>query len=235
MEEHRISSTERIVDQPTGEMNGNTSLRNQSEPSKLQDMSHSHFQTALGSSLETALGATGNGARPDHETDPPATHPEHHEAAIDTQQVDTTQLARLPPMPSSFVPTERQRFSRGPSLHEKDLLSTYTAAERQLPSREVTDETLDDAYVAFILYCNPSVPLSVDTSELRRGLRSPPKSDGKSFSTYALFELIRKLENKELKSWSRLAILLGVEPPVPEKNQSTQKVQQYAVRLKVCC
>lgn len=107
------------------------------------------------------------------------------------------------------------------------------AESRTLPSRDITDDTIDDAYVLFILYCNPNVPSSVDTSELRKTFRCPPRSDGKSFSVFALFELIRKLDNKELKTWIQLAIELGVEPPSAEKKQSTQKVQQYAVRLKV--
>ncbi|KAI9038361.1 putative ARS binding protein Abp2 [Aspergillus affinis] len=103
---------------------------------------------------------------------------------------------------------------------------------RALPSRDIKDDTIDDAYVMFIFHCNPNVPLSVDTSELRKTFRSPPRSDGKSFSIFTLWELIRKLDNKELKTWISLATELGVEPPVMEKGQSTQKVQQYAVRLK---
>ncbi|KAL3418685.1 ARS binding protein 2 [Phlyctema vagabunda] len=103
---------------------------------------------------------------------------------------------------------------------------------RILPNRSVTDDTLDDAYVTFILYCNPAVPLSTDTTELRTTFRSPPKSDGKSFSTYKLYELIKKLELKELQTWAQLALELGVEPPALDKGQSAQKVQQYAVRLK---
>lgn len=104
---------------------------------------------------------------------------------------------------------------------------------RQLPPRDVTIDTIEEAYVSFISFCNPSVPLSTDTAELRRGFHSPPKSDGKTFKTFTLFDLIRKLEMKELKTWAQLAIELGVEPPVLEKGQSAQKVQQYAVRLKV--
>lgn len=104
---------------------------------------------------------------------------------------------------------------------------------RPMPSRDFSDETIDDAYVDFIFYCNPGVPASTNTSELRRMFRSPPKSDGKSFSIYTLWELIQKLDRKELKTWIQLAIELGVEPPLLEKKQSTQKVQQYAVRLKV--
>jgi hypothetical protein len=53
------------------------------------------------------------------------------------------------------------------------------------------------------------------------------------FSTFTLFELIQKLELKEIKTWAQLAIVLGVEPPALDKGQSAQKVQQYAVRLKV--
>jgi hypothetical protein len=108
-----------------------------------------------------------------------------------------------------------------------------TTTTRGLPSREVTDGTFDDAYVTFILHCNPSISPDTDTLELKKIFRAPPKSDGKSFSTYILFELIGKLERKEIKTWAQLAIELGVEQPVLEKGQSAQKVQQYAVRLKV--
>ena len=83
------------------------------------------------------------------------------------------------------------------------------------------------------MYCNPSIPLDTDATELKRIFRAPPKSDGKNFNTFTLFELIRKLELKEIKTWAQLALDLGVEPPVLDKGQSAQKVQQYAVRLKV--
>lgn len=106
-------------------------------------------------------------------------------------------------------------------------------SDRVMPSREVNDDSLDEAYVNFILYCNPSIPADVDTTELRKGFRSPPKSDGKSFSPFTLFGLISKLEAKEIKTWTQLVTELGVEQPDTAKNQSTQKVQQYAVRLKV--
>lgn len=129
-----------------------------------------------------------------------------------------------PPMSPPAFDALRHRQSKDTADH---------AESRILPPREITDETIDDAYILFILYCNPNVPSSVDTLELRRTFRSPPRSDGKSFSIFTLFELIRKFDNKELKTWIQLAIELGVEPPSMEKKQSTQKVQQYAVRLKV--
>lgn len=105
--------------------------------------------------------------------------------------------------------------------------------ERELPLRDIDDTSIDDAYIQFIMYCNPSIPANVDTSELKKGFRSPPKSDGKTFSPYTLFGLISRLETKDIKTWTQLVIELGVEPPDVAKNQSSQKVQQYAVRLKV--
>ncbi|RFU32653.1 hypothetical protein B7463_g3670, partial [Scytalidium lignicola] len=116
-----------------------------------------------------------------------------------------------------------------PSSRPDEGLQTQ---RRTLPSRNVTNETIDDTYVNFIFYCNPTIPMDTDTSELRKTFRSPPRSDGKLFSTFTLFELIRKLELKEIKTWAQLAIDLGVEPPAYDKGQSAQKVQQYAVRLK---
>ncbi|KAJ4306663.1 hypothetical protein N0V88_000027 [Collariella sp. IMI 366227] len=108
-----------------------------------------------------------------------------------------------------------------------------TSAQRSLPDKDVTSAaSLEDAYVAFILCCNPAVPLETDTATLRESFRVPPKSGGKAFSTYNLFQLIKKLETKELKTWAELALKLGVEPPDTEKGESAQKIQQYAVRLK---
>ena len=111
--------------------------------------------------------------------------------------------------------------------------STQDTPDRVSPSIEITDDSIDQAYVDFILYCNPSVPADSDSTELKKGFRAPPQSDGKKFSPFTLYGLISKLENKEIKTWAQLVVELGVEPPDPSKNQSAQKVQQYAVRLKV--
>ena len=107
------------------------------------------------------------------------------------------------------------------------------STERSLPSRQVDENSIDDAYAQYILYCNPTIPLDVDTTELKKGFRAPPKSDAKTFSPFTLYNLVSQLENKEIKTWTELVLKLGVEPPDATKNQSTQKVQQYAVRLKV--
>jgi hypothetical protein len=104
---------------------------------------------------------------------------------------------------------------------------------RVLPSRDTNAETIEDDYVRFIFYCNPTLSLDVDTTELRKGFLSMPKTDGKTFDIFTLFELIRKWESKEIETWSQLVIDMGVVPPDVASGQSTQKVQQYAVRLKV--
>ena len=111
-------------------------------------------------------------------------------------------------------------------------LPTSQPADRSLPSREVTVDTIADAYVRFILFCNPHFPLSTETSTLEKSFRSPPKSDNKDFDTYRLFELVKQFDAKEIKTWGQLALDLGVEAPDLSKGQSTQKVQQYTVRLK---
>ncbi|KAL8670102.1 MAG: hypothetical protein Q9168_005347 [Polycauliona sp. 1 TL-2023] len=104
--------------------------------------------------------------------------------------------------------------------------------DRALPSIEITDESIDQAYLDFIFYCNPSIPLNTDSTELKKGFRSPPMSDGKKFNPFTLYGLISRLESKDIKTWVQLVVELGAEHPDPSKNQSTQKLQQYAVRLK---
>lgn len=103
-----------------------------------------------------------------------------------------------------------------------------------LPDRHVTTDTIEDAYVRFIFYCNPALPLTSETASLREAFRSPPRSGGKSFNTFTVFELVCKFYNKEIRTWTELTTRLGVEPPDPSKDESAQKIAQYGVRLKVC-
>ncbi|KAI0182142.1 ARS binding protein 2-domain-containing protein [Hypoxylon sp. FL1284] len=139
-------------------------------------------------------------------------------------------------MALSTTPTSNgssRRFNPLPSPSKNETpRSSLGPVRPTLPQKNVTDSSIEDAYVSFILYCNPAVPLETDTYALREAFRTPPKSEGKSFSTFTLFELIKKLHTKELKTWAELALKLGVEPPDHEKGQSSQKIQQYAVRLK---
>lgn len=177
----------------------------------------------------------------------------HHHAGQDEEGVDDGSLqrqqaqihlapSRLPRQIYTDLARSANRFSL--QHHPSDQLEVSSAElqpsspepakippqERRLPDRAITDETLDDAYVSFILYCNPSVPLDCDTTELRKAFRQPPRSDGKTFNLHHLFQLIEKFEEKEIKTWTKLATQLGVERTA---DQSAQKVQQYAVRLKV--
>ena len=108
------------------------------------------------------------------------------------------------------------------------------AQPAMLPNRNVDINSIEEAYVSFVLACNPAVPSGTDTTALREAFRTPPRSDGRSFSIYMLYLLIRELEDRIIKTWAELALKLGVEPPDQEKGQSSQKIQQYAVRLKVC-
>ncbi|QUC24023.1 uncharacterized protein UV8b_08264 [Ustilaginoidea virens] len=101
-----------------------------------------------------------------------------------------------------------------------------------LPDRRVTAPTIEDAYVHFILYCNPAIDVSSDTTLLREGFRTPPRSGGKVFDTFTIFELVRRFYNREIKTWTELTTTLGVEPPDPSRDESAQKIAQYGVRLK---
>ena len=154
---------------------------------------------------------------------------------IPTPSMLDTSLAHqnlpFPQTPQGFA-VHAMSTSHSPSSNNSECLRK-ASEERELPSRDVTDHNLDEAYVQFALYCNPPIPKNAETSELKRRFRSPPRSDDKVFSTFKLYELISRLEHKDIKTWSQLVIELGVELPDTSKNQSTQKVQQYAVRLKV--
>ncbi|OAQ69165.1 ARS binding protein Abp2 [Pochonia chlamydosporia 170] len=101
-----------------------------------------------------------------------------------------------------------------------------------LPDRDVSAASIEEAYVRFIFYCNPALPLDADTETLRDAFRTPPRSGGKAFDTFTIFELVKKFYHREIKTWTELTTTLGVEPPDPTKDESAQKVAQYGVRLK---
>lgn len=175
--------------------------------------------------IDPALGTGGKGDLPPSQT---AASP--HLAPGDNGMTGTfySEPSRNAMTPSS---ASNSLSVRSPS-QPRQSLPPFTPHDRSLPSRNVSEETIDEAYAQFILYCNPSFPLTTDTTELKKIFRLPPKSDGKQFSTWHLYELVKKYEEKEIKTWVELALELGVEKPALERGQSTQKVQQYSVRLK---
>ncbi|XP_044724479.1 ARS binding protein 2 domain-containing protein [Hirsutella rhossiliensis] len=101
-----------------------------------------------------------------------------------------------------------------------------------LPDRHVTADSIEDAYVRFIFYCNPALPHDADTASLREAFRSPPRSGGKVFHPFTIFGLVARFYARDIKTWTELTTLLGVEPPDLSKDESAQKVAQYGVRLK---
>ncbi|RIB16627.1 ARS binding protein 2-domain-containing protein [Gigaspora rosea] len=108
--------------------------------------------------------------------------------------------------------------------------SSTNVPRRNLPQKDVNQDNIADRYVEFILYCNPSAPSDLDVSSLIRSFSAVPKSDGKTFETWVLFQLVSKHHSGEIKTWTKLAQQLGVERT---SGSSPQKIQQYAVRLKV--
>lgn len=200
------------------------------------NVSYNSFRHPAVPSIDSGLEDGSNG-RPTLAVHPSASsHLIHDNNGLSQQHLGHSyygHMSRSSVTPSTPSNTASPRFAAASPSQSKQYLPSYTPQDRSLPSRDVTKDTIDDAYAQFILYCNPNFPLSTDTSELLKAFRLPPKSDGKSFSTWLLYELISKFEQKEIKTWTQLALDLGVEPPSVEKGQSTQKVQQYSVRLKV--
>ncbi|KAE9991550.1 hypothetical protein EG327_011514 [Venturia inaequalis] len=130
-----------------------------------------------------------------------------------------------------------------PSQHQSPQFTTLAPAlprhtflpqDRSLPDRNVTEANIADAYIAFILYCNPCFPLSVDTTRLRKRFVELPASEGVRHNIFLLYNLIGRHEAKdpECETWTQMIKLLGVKEPNTEKKQSSQKVSQFCVRLK---
>lgn len=105
---------------------------------------------------------------------------------------------------------------------------------RVLPSREVNRDTIQPAFVQFILFCNPEFnDEEADTERLGEVFSSPPTSSKKSFHVYDVYLQVKRLLGGEIKLWSQVALDLGVEPgPDEERSGASQRVVQYIVRLK---
>lgn len=221
--------------------------RHSSEPSTILELSRPDYQSPNEHSIDPSLegeelpSINGSHSHPMQRNGSVSqVAPHHQQKGQSEQQSFTDRLFTNSPATASwrtpalgFEAPEPSRLPPSNLGQATDGSSQSAGHKRMLPIKDVTEQNIEEAYVAFILYCNPTIPVPADLTDLKRGFRNPPKSDGKTFGTFTLYQLIRKLESKEIKSWSQLALTLGVEPPSVEKKQSTQKVQQYAVRLKV--
>jgi hypothetical protein len=221
-------------------MNGHGAHHRQSSPHQVYHGYRQIAPSAIDSGMQSHRVSTGSTNAVRMAGSPSPKHV--RQSSVRSLQSSPRMLHSSPRFQRTGTPTSvvgRAAYSMSPpplfdtvSRASQRSMEPHTIDDPALPSRDISDSDIDDAYVKFILYANPGVPRNVDTTELRRVFRAPPRSDGKSFSIYTLWQLIKKLENKELKTWSQLAIELGVEPPSTEKGQSAQKIQQYAVRLK---
>lgn len=153
-----------------------------------------------------------------------------HEAQSESQPDDST---TAPPhrhdIDASIMASPQSSASKATNGSASPAFTTRPS----LPGTNVTTDTIEEAYVRFIFYCNPGVPLTADTEPLREAFRNPPRSGGKVFNTFTIYELVKKFYHKEIKTWTELTTTLGVEPPDPSKDESAQKIAQYGVRLKV--
>ena len=60
----------------------------------------------------------------------------------------------------------------------------------------------------------------------------PPKSQGKEFSPWLVFQKVKQFYRREIPTWTEMVIQLGVDEPDVSKGESSQKLTQYGVRLK---
>ncbi|KAL1915156.1 uncharacterized protein VTP21DRAFT_7637 [Calcarisporiella thermophila] len=134
---------------------------------------------------------------------------------------------RLPSINSLPFDFPSPSFSKN-LIHSAASVKSASPSPPPLPKKPVTEQTFTSAYVDFILHVTGS-PVGTNTDALRRSFLAMPRSDGKQFHPWALFRLCQRMHEGEIKSWVRLAIELGVERT---DEQSPQKIQQYAVRLK---
>ncbi|KAF4123880.1 ARS binding protein 2 [Geosmithia morbida] len=129
-------------------------------------------------------------------------------------------------MAMETVHEQQQTSVAAPAVSVTDG-STSTQPVNGLPDRNVTPDTLEDAFVSFIFYCNPAIPWGSDATALREAFRTPPKNGGKSFDTAVIYDLVKRLYAKDIKTWTELTMMLGVAPPDPSKDESRQRITQY--------
>lgn len=131
-----------------------------------------------------------------------------------------------PPIEAESQPTDQQQAAEPES-------TSRPAPPRVLPDKDVSPDTIGEAYISFILYCNPALPQDCMVDTLREAFKAPPKSQGKEFPTWSVFQNVKRFYNKEIPTWTEMVVQLGVDPPDLSKDESSQKITQYGVRLKV--
>ncbi|CAG8535647.1 9736_t:CDS:2 [Funneliformis mosseae] len=142
----------------------------------------------------------------------------------------TMDTKKTPTSPMSPAQTMTKRTGSTTANADLGQISVVGTNGRQLPPKEgINQENIADRFVEFIMYCNPSAPGTLDTAALIRSFNAVPKSDGKVFQTWSLYQLVGKHYSGEIRTWTKLAQKLGV---VRTPEASPQKIQQYAVRLK---
>ncbi|CAG8543764.1 10578_t:CDS:2 [Ambispora leptoticha] len=160
------------------------------------------------------------------------------ESIIAMSTSTTTDNSKETQTKATIIPTKNKQNKKAdlsPSASSttlttfQHLIPTQHHSPRKLPPKEINESNIADRYIEFIFYCNPSAPIETDVSSLQRAFQAVPKSDGKVFHPYVLFQLVCRHEQGEIKTWTKLAQQLGVEKT---DESSPQKIQQYAVRLK---
>lgn len=127
----------------------------------------------------------------------------------------------------------------GSTVTFSDGTTRRIAKERptRLPDRHsVNASNVTNSYIDFVGYSDPSIDTSdANTlSHLDKKFNAVPKTEGKVFTTWSLFECVTMMHRGEISNWSQLVGKLGVSD-VSGRPQYAQRCKRWLQKYKIDC
>ncbi|KAI9484852.1 ARS binding protein 2-domain-containing protein [Zychaea mexicana] len=105
-----------------------------------------------------------------------------------------------------------------------------------ITGQSVTKDNIEEGYVQFVLQHDPqSVNDSIESlMYVKRKFSSVPKTGDLSYTTWDVFNLVKKLHNQQIKNWSQLVGQLGLSD-MTGRPQFAQRVKRWMRKYRIDC
>ncbi|ORE05474.1 hypothetical protein BCV72DRAFT_256786 [Rhizopus microsporus var. microsporus] len=134
------------------------------------------------------------------------------------------------------LPIVRQSTDQSKNLKvNKEAIEKY--GKLTVTGKNVSEDNIVEGYIQFILQHDPYYFNSMEAvSTAERKISTVPKTNlyGISYTTWDLFRLIQKLQKGDIKNWSQLVAMLGLQN-VAGRAQFAQRIKRWMHRYKIDC
>ncbi|KAI8973355.1 ARS binding protein 2-domain-containing protein [Mycotypha africana] len=168
----------------------------------------------------------------------------HQQPQTSMQQIQQQLSPPIQPQPldtSSIATSKTINRSAMPPITNTAPLSevnhtTPPSKKPRITGANVTAENIVDGYIQFVLshdaaYINDGIESLVFA---KRKFQSVPKTGDITYTTWDIFQLVKKLHHQEIKNWSQLVGQLGLQD-MAGRPQFAQRVKRWMHKYKIDC